>query len=76
MQQYPTLYVVEGNGEVCAYEGDRMPGSMMAFLEERKKGQGSEQCRPLGKISFWTKILGYLDPIIQLLNYNTAVCPF
>jgi hypothetical protein len=53
-----------------------MPGSMMAFLEERKKGQGSEQCRPLGKISFWTKILGYLDPIIQLLNYNTAVCPF
>ncbi len=73
VQQYPTFYMVEGNGEVCNYEGDRMPGSMMTFLEERRRGEGSLQCRALGRISFWSKILGYLDPIVELLNYNTAV---
>lgn len=38
VDEYPTYYVVEGNGEVCRYVGDRMPYGMMAFLEERRRG--------------------------------------
>jgi hypothetical protein len=50
-----------------------MPGSMMLFLEARKRGEGKTQCKPLGKITFMTNVMGYLEPLIELLNYNTAV---
>jgi hypothetical protein len=50
-----------------------MPGNMMAFLEDRRRGAGSSNCKPLGKITFLTKIVGYLQPIMDLLDYNTAV---
>ena len=32
IEHYPTYYVVEGNGEICAYVGDRMPFGMITFL--------------------------------------------
>jgi hypothetical protein len=65
--------MIEGNGEVCSYFGDRTPYGMISFLEERKKGEGSSKCKPKGRITALTKILSYFEPILDLLNYNTAV---
>jgi hypothetical protein len=65
--------VIEGTGEICAYIGDRMPYSMITFLEERKKDRRNDKCKVIGKMTLSTKLLAYFEPLIEFANYNTAV---
>ncbi len=55
------------------YEGGQLPNEMIDYLSQRKQGNKYEKCRFVGKLTFLTKILVYLDPIIKLANYNSLV---
>ena len=50
-----------------------MPNEVIEYLEVRKQGNKYEKCKYIGKITFMTKVVGFLEPIIDLLNYNTIV---
>lgn len=46
---------------------------MLEYLEARNQGNKFEKCRYIGKVTFWTKFGGYLEPMFDLMNYNTMV---
>jgi hypothetical protein len=72
IEQYPTYLLVEGDGQVCVYQGGRSHLDIMSFMEDRHRGDLSK-CQSIGRITAWTKVLGYLQPLQWLIDNNFVV---